>query len=386
MSTDKYDYAIVGAGAAGLHLALAMLDQSYFDDKRILIFDKDSKDRNDKTWSYWEVGKGRWDNIIQYEWKSALFYKGNHNIEMDLKPYRYKQIRSLDFYRYALDRILVSNNIEFIKEKVDLLNETENNVEIITNKACYTVGHCFDGRICPAFKNHDDGFIRILQHFNGWTISFENPVFDSSNFTMMDFRASIDDNTSFMYVLPVSEKKALVEFTFFTEQAVKRHVYENSIVDYIQRYISSEPYEILEKEKGVIPMTDFPFHKYSSLQITKIGTAGSWVRSSTGYSFKNAERNARTIVHNIESNRPIEEGILKKKAMWYDTILLDILKHENNLGPEIFRQLYARNKIGAVLKFLDGETSLLEDVRIIFSLNPLPFLRAVGRCYFKSKK
>jgi len=43
MSTFNYHYIIIGAGAAGLNLALAMNEDAFFKDKKILILDKDKK-------------------------------------------------------------------------------------------------------------------------------------------------------------------------------------------------------------------------------------------------------------------------------------------------------------------------------------------------------
>lgn len=106
----------------------------------------------------------------------------------------------------------------------------------------------------------------------------------------MDFRLKYKDSTSFTYVLPVSEKEALVEFTFFTPYLTEETIYDEQLKKYIEEYLKITNYTIAETEKGVIPMTDFPFHEDSTPKITKIGTAGSWVKASSGYSFKNTEK------------------------------------------------------------------------------------------------
>ncbi|MBL0053736.1 MAG: hypothetical protein IPP29_20670 [Bacteroidetes bacterium] len=67
-----YDYAIVGAGAAGLHLALAMIDDNYFATKKILIVEKESKNINDRTWCFWENENGLWDKIITKSWSTGF--------------------------------------------------------------------------------------------------------------------------------------------------------------------------------------------------------------------------------------------------------------------------------------------------------------------------
>ena len=47
-----YDYAILGGGAAGLSLALALV-RSPLKAGSILIVEKDAKNTNDRTWCFW---------------------------------------------------------------------------------------------------------------------------------------------------------------------------------------------------------------------------------------------------------------------------------------------------------------------------------------------
>ena len=53
-----YDYIICGAGASGLILASSMLDDKYFSNKKILLIEKENKNLNDRTWSFWEEKNG----------------------------------------------------------------------------------------------------------------------------------------------------------------------------------------------------------------------------------------------------------------------------------------------------------------------------------------
>ena len=101
MSSTIFDFAIVGAGAAGLQLALAMKDDSFFQKKRILIIEKSLKNDNDKTWCFWERGIGRYDSIVTHSWDTANFESKKGRVRLDLRPYRYKMLRSLDFYDFS---------------------------------------------------------------------------------------------------------------------------------------------------------------------------------------------------------------------------------------------------------------------------------------------
>ena len=54
-------------------LAYRMSQDSYFDDKPILIIDKVKDKGNDKTWSYWEEGEGEWDEFLTKKWSKIFF-------------------------------------------------------------------------------------------------------------------------------------------------------------------------------------------------------------------------------------------------------------------------------------------------------------------------
>ena len=73
-TSKHFDYAIIGSGVAGLQLALAFKEDDFFKDKRILILEKSLKNKNDKSFSFWEKGSGKWDKIVSKTWKKALFF------------------------------------------------------------------------------------------------------------------------------------------------------------------------------------------------------------------------------------------------------------------------------------------------------------------------
>ena len=54
----QFDYIIVGAGCAGLSLAMHMMKSSAFTQSQILIIDKAPKQVNDRTWCFWEQENG----------------------------------------------------------------------------------------------------------------------------------------------------------------------------------------------------------------------------------------------------------------------------------------------------------------------------------------
>ena len=380
-----YDYAIVGAGASGLQIALAMAGDSFFDSKSILIVEKDEKLTNDKRWSFWERGKGKWDQIIYKKWEVGHVYSEHGHIVFDVEPYTYKMLRAIDFYQSSKQVLSKCKNITWVKDAVSSLTVQDEHVQIVGEENTYLAHHVFDSRIEKSKEIDQSDYTQLLQHFIGWHIKSEEPVFASNEFVMMDFRYAIPGLCSFIYVLPFNDHEALIEYTLFTDKLLPDHSYTEKIEQYISKELSMEKYDLLEVEKGVIPMNTYPYHKASRSKITKIGTAGSWVKPSSGYSFKNTEKYVHKLIENIKNGASPDDDLLSKKHRYYDSLFLNVLATDNAKGPDLFHTMYSKNNIQKVFQFLDEETNLLDDLAIMASFNPLPFLKSLWKNLLKGQ-
>ncbi len=372
MNQHSFDFAIVGAGAAGLHLALKMANDVFFQNKKILILEKDEKTSNDRTWCFWESGKSQWDQLTRKQWDTGLFINQKKKLSFNLDPYRYKMIQSADFYAFAKSTLTQSKNITWIKEEITAIQEQL----IFSTINTYHAHHIFDSRMPQEYQKKKENYHTIMQHFKGWLIQTETPVFDSDTFTMMDYRLKWKNSTSFMYVLPVSDTEALVEFTLFNNELLADNTYDLYLTKYVEEILKIKNYTIKEIEKGIIPMSTYPFHTHHKKHISKIGTAGGWVRPSSGYSFKNADRYSTMMIENIKKGNKPEKGIATSRFRSYDAIFLKVLSKRNDLGEAIFTQLYTKPDIQEIFRFLDEESSLMEDIKVMFSLNKYPFWKA----------
>ena len=71
---------ICGGGASGLILASRVCNDNYFINKSILLIEKDIKNTNDRTWCFWEEGKGEYDDIISHSWQNGKFQAKNFEL------------------------------------------------------------------------------------------------------------------------------------------------------------------------------------------------------------------------------------------------------------------------------------------------------------------
>lgn len=376
MSDSSYfDYIIIGSGLAGFQLALKMASDSFFDDKQIALIDTSKKNTNDKTWSFWETEPSQWNDVVHKRWYKASVFTSKKCIELNLKPYVYKTIRAIDFYKVAKEKLRNHPNFHFIIDHVESVSEKPE-IVVSTKKNTYRASHIFDSRIPQEFFKKTKKYTSIIQHFKGIIIKTENAFFDETKIIMMDYRLKDGAQTTFTYVLPFSKTEALVEFTYFTENLVDEATYDRFIKTYITDYLKIKAFKIIESEKGNIPMTNFPFEKYNTNHITKIGTGGGWVKGSTGYSFKHTEKKVLKIIENLKTNKTPSKNLFKRKYKFYDTIFLKVLKDENHKGEWIFEQFYCKNESKTMFKFLDEESNFLEELKIMQSLFSWSFIKA----------
>lgn len=371
-----FDYIIIGCGLAGFQLALKMSRDAFFSEKRIALIDPSEKNNNDKTWSFWETEPSNWNGIVSKSWKKAKVITSTENLSFSLKPYDYKSVRAIDFYRSAKQQLGEYPNFKFITETVKSISEDNKTVTAHTNMKSYSAAHIFDSRIPEAFFDGSEKHISLIQHFKGWVIKTEKKCFDDSVFTMMDYRLKDGEQTTFTYVLPFSETEALIEFTYFTEKTVDESTYDFFIKQYINDYLKIDDYSITETETGQIPMTTFPFHKFNTCLVTKIGTGGGWVKPSTGYSFKHTEKKVARIIENLKLSRMPSSGLFKKRFRFYDKVFLKVLKDENHKGEWLFGQFYKKNHPKTIFRFLDEESTFWEELKIMKSLFSWQFIKA----------
>ena len=256
---SNFDYIIIGAGASGLLLADALGRDNYFSNKSILLLEKDAKKTNDRTWCFWEKGAGDFDAIIHKNWSQIYFAGKELSKSYPISPYKYKMLRGIDFYRYYLDKIAGYPNITFVQEEVISITENKENSIVNTNENRFIGNLVFNSIFDYSKLLKQQKYPVLQQHFLGWFVKTDKPVFRTDEATFMDFSVPQKGNTRFMYVLPFSETEALVEYTLFSEHTLETEEYEGAIKDYLEQKLEVTNYEITEVEKGNIPMTCFNF-------------------------------------------------------------------------------------------------------------------------------
>ncbi|TMI88894.1 MAG: lycopene cyclase [Bacteroidetes bacterium] len=296
---------------------------------------------------------------------------------MSIEPYKYKMIRGIDLYQHCFSEIEQNKNIDLFYGEVvqTLVHKDEVTFHINGEMVRFDNAIIFNSILSK--ETNAPGIINLVQHFKGWVIETSQAAFDPTKAIFMDFRVDQKNDTTFAYLLPLSTTKALVEYTLFSKEILEDLVYDTELKSYVENILQLKDYKVAEKEFGVIPMTNRTFSFYDSGQRYNIGTAGGQTKASSGYTFQFIQKQSQLIVDSLIQGTSLKEiPSTPKRFRFYDDTLLHILYHRKLQGKEIFARMFEKNDPLQVLKFLDNESTLSEELKIISTLPTFPFLKS----------
>lgn len=394
----KADFLFAGAGLSGLTLVLEMVQQPFFQDKTWILIDRDDKNRNDRTWCFWATEQEPLPPIVHKTWEKCLFFGENMDKTLDIAPYQYHMVRGLDFYQWAFETLSKYPQVKRVKAQILEIDAQTGRVHTdvgvfegdrIFNSAQYSLEnkpYSVDGArwtaqsVQPSLSS-DSPYTFLLQHFKGWIIESSTPAFDPQAVTFMDYRLEQHDETRFVYVLPLSETRALVEFTVFSPSLCAPETYNAELKRYVSEVLNIQDYQVLEEEFGVIPMTDMPLPVRSGGRIWNIGTAGGMVKASSGYAFLRTQRMIRSFVADwVQKGLPNAHKLRSSplfQAM--DSIMLRVLREGTVSGKTFFSRLFQKLPARVVFRFLDEDATGGEVFRILSASPTWPFFRSALR-------
>jgi lycopene beta-cyclase len=390
-----YNFTIIGAGASGLWMAYALYQQGLLANKTLIIVEEDTQKSNDRTWCYWAKEELSLNGLASKTWRhsnNALHHSGNGSIF----PYTYYHIRSQDFYQKIKAELSACSNITWLYATFQSYQASAQ-VEVKTNKNDWSTERLFLSalpnqenpfssiELKDYLRNYNPHPILLWQSFVGWRIKTEQPIFDSAKMTMMDFNIQQNGHTQFMYVLPFSDTEALAEMTRFGEERLESSEANTILQHYLDEFGAS--YTIEETEVGAIPMTNI-FENYRKelpprQSVIYLGTLAGAIKPTTGYGFKRMAKYADDLAFAIKHQLALPTQHRHWRFRLYDTLLLQILQNEGDRGKEIFEALFKTQATPKILRFLDENTTLWEEISIFSRLPIFLFLKSLVKYIFK---
>jgi lycopene beta-cyclase len=367
---ERAEVVIVGAGAAGLGLAVRLADQG----TPGVVLVQSAEPAPPRTWCSWRRADALWAQAVSARWDVATVH-GPHGREqrLDLAPYRYEQVRSADFEQWASARL---RGVDRRTGTVAAVLDGPDAARVLGEGLELSARWVFDTR--PAAPARP-GRVRLLQHFRGWTVRTATDAFDPARAGLMDFRVpQPPGGVAFGYVLPTSSCEALVEYTEFTREPLDDAGYDAALRSYTADVLALPPFAVLHVEQGAIAMTDAPFPRRLGARVFRLGAAGGATRPSTGYTFTAAQRQAAAVATALREGRdPQPPAAYPARHLAMDGLLLRAIDGGRLDGAGFLSELFARHPVERVLRFLDGDSTPAEELRLMASAPRGPMLRSM---------
>ena len=375
-----YDLVFSGFGASSCILINQLHKKNELHKKRILILDPSEKKTNDKTFCFWANPNDDivvdHQEIVTHSWSKVWI---DEALTSNIAPLKYHHISSEGLYNKTR-KVLKNYDVTFCNETVEKIEEDEV-VSIWTSESNYMAHLVFDSRP-PKIKTPLSEKQNIWQSFLGYKVKLNNSVLDEDTCTLMDFNVVQDGATQFVYVLPYSTNEALIELTRFGKEKIDVEMAENALKNYINQHYGA--FEVKQVERGMIPMfLDMP-RSNQSKRIVPIGTRAHMVKPSTGYAFKNMYEHAKSLSTQPGKSKQRKPSSLRFK--FYDRLLIYILAVWPKMGKPIFSRLFGSKSLSFILKFLDENTSMKEDIGMFSKLQIGTFLKAVLYLFIEKAK
>ena len=385
---DKhYNLAILGGGCAGLSLAMRLAEagsEAGSSAPSTLVLEKNAHYKNDRTWCFWDEADPELKNWVDHAWLNFEIKNGAKTFTKSCKNHAYLMLSAQTFYKRSLEKLTANKHLATLLNNQDVLEvtKTQNQTwQITTATGAFTADKIVDTRPNQQIKDDDS---LLWQSFVGHEVETSQDTFDSNTFVLMDFDAKFSQGLGFVYVLPYSANRALIEYTIFADQAFTANQINGYIQTALLNYLKDIDYKILRTEYGKLPMGNQKMKKSSDPSYIYAGLYAGAARPSSGYAFQRIQRWAKDCAHALINHQLL---VAPKKDPWIlarmDGLFLNVLKSNPKSSIQLFYQLFLNCKTDTVIRFLSDHASKLDYLAIIASMPKVLFLKELPTYMFK---
>jgi len=375
----KFDVIIVGGGLQGGLIALAF--RHFQPHLRILLIEKQKVVGGNHTWSFHAEDIPTQaipivEPLICTRWNGyhVQFPGFSRRVESP-----YYCILSAQFHQVVSKALSNSGHVLMLGTGVKSLQEesvlTEDNM-------IYQSNLVLDARGSASLSKNKGGF----QKFVGWEIE-PDTEWPENEPLLMDATVPQQDGFRFIYTLPFSKRRILIEDTVFSDTpSWNKEEFRNNIRAWLSRHNRSS-YRILREESGILPMPwagELPQVVQSSP--IKVGSAGNWYHPATGYSFPLAIRVALALAQGplAESARRVSKLASQISSRYRFSQFLNFLLFQW-IAPEdrwqVFRRLYRALPAHRLARFYALNFNLFDSIRMIVGQPPPISIRQMLKRY-----
>ncbi len=369
------DVAIIGGGCAGLSLAarLASLGERA---PRTLILEPRQTYENDRTWSGWRTKPHPFLDCVRASWSRWSIACEGREIVRGNGRMLYDTIPADRFYESAIAAIARAPAIDLVRGvSAGAIGQNAQAAWVQTDQGRLRTRLLIDTRPPPVSAGEG-----LLQSFTGIEVETPEPRFDPATVGLMAFEAPARDDITFLYTLPFSPTRALLELTRMSPVCGRAPAREQ--VRALLRERLGCDFIVHRHETGCLPMIPLGPAPPAPPRMLRMGTLAGALRASTGYGFANIQAQAEDLARRMDGGA---EAALGWRAApppaWMrgmDRLFLQVLRRHPENGPRLLTTLFRRCPTAPLVRFLTGTGGLLDGGRVALSMPKAPFLRELA--------
>ncbi|MGT2426509.1 lycopene cyclase family protein [Amnibacterium kyonggiense] len=372
---------IAGAGCAGLAVAVALRRRG--ERRPIALLDARADYTDDREWCFWSTDEDPSTRLASTTWRRWVVADRTGSALRGDERTPYRMVRAADYYRDRLDALARAGGTT-LHLGVRVLAERPRPgraPELVTTAGVLHPAVLIDAR-GPRLDPRTARRARLrgswlAQDFLGQWVESAEDVFDPTAAVLMDFATeAAADSTTFLYVLPVSPRRALVESVTFGAARTSTTLHRARIEAHLRRAVpGATAVRLVREERGCIPMTEHAPDALAGPDHWRVGLAGGAARPSTGYAFQRIQRSADAVAAAITTGRPARSLDPWRRRV-LDRVFLRFLSDRPELAAAVFLRLFGAVDPAVVVRFLSDAGTMLDDLRIVLALPKRLFLAA----------
>lgn len=370
---------ILGGGCAGLSLARDLAAHGQHCPSTRIV-EQRVRYENDRTWCFWGDDEIPGVHLAQHHWSQVELRAHQRTVVFNCGAQRYRMISGLQFYEDALQRIAACGQVH-LETGVHTISEpshVDGMWQIETSAGLRRARRLIDTRAINASGEQHAAPI-LWQSFYGQEIVCEDAPFDPSTVMLMDFIEGCSDRITFIYVLPLSSTRALIEVTVFGPLPLSVAELQEPLRQQIQTRLQHRTFAVARSEHGVLPMGLPSRKRKQDPTYIRAGLMHGAARASTGYAFQRIQRWSKDCAQRLAAGAALiaqPSDPLLMRGM--DHLFLTVLRQRPELGAQLFLTMFKRCDSKALIRFLSDRASLLDYLRIVIALPARPFIGQLG--------
>ena len=374
--SEVFDLVILGGGCAGLSLSMALAAQGGRC-PRTLVIEPRTEYTNDRTWCFWNDRSTPAPYPTQHRWQTMRVAHAGQSVLLDCGSTPYHMLAAQDFYAAALASIDRQPNIA-LRLGTSVVGEPSRSGQVWnvrTSGGDVTARTIVDTRPPPQLPRRDAA--TLWQSFYGAEIESSAAVFDPLSLDLMNFLAPDARHVPFVYVLPVTPTRALVEVTVFGATPLGPSELSAQLEAAIAQRVGDAAFTTLRSEHGILPMGLNGAPRSPHRSYARVGVMAGGARPSTGYAFQRIQRWAGECAQALmRSGHPVAHRPDPLPLRVMDQIFLDVLRADPSRGGALFFSLFSRTDPARVIRFLSGAGGVVDALAVVAAMPVPPFIRA----------